>query len=721
METNQKMLALYGAVMLATMSASGAVPPAGPLRLHPDNPHYFDWRGKPTVLITAGEHYGAVLNLDFDYIAYLDELARCQFNLTRVFSGTYREVPGSFNLTGNTLAPASGRFLGPWARSDTPGVADGGHKFDLTQWDDRYFARLKDFIRQANQRGVVVELVLFCTMYDDKVWEASPMHARNNVNDIGGVSKYEVYSAKDRPLFEVQQAVVRKLVTELNAFDNLYYEVCNEPYERGGLAESWNDGIIATIIEIESVLPNQHLIAQGFPPSTAPVADLNPHVSILNFHAAKPVANVGIPRLASPTPPWFNAPVQLRLLARKPGRHLIDLKFLGALARDGCAATLAGCWLLAQVAWAEGIPLANIHIRDPFILPVEQARSYYLVASSGRTVTVRQSEDLKTWGEPKTVFAIPENFWGGDAIWAPEIHEHRGRYYLFATFMNKKSVAEQWTNWPARIHRGTQVLVADSPLGPFKPFANRSHTPTNEMALDGTLWVEDGSPYMVYCHEWVQVRDGGMKLVRLSEDLSGIVGEPQLLFKGSEAPWAPRGRDRYVTDGPSLYRSKSGKLFMLWSSFSETGYTTGIAVSDSGKVAGSWRQQAEPFFRQDGGHAMIFPRFDGGLMLALHSPNRSPDERCRLIEIEDTGDTLVSRDSSQPKTATGTDRAEAKEPWVLAYFRQRYESRVEIDADGQTRTVPLPNPMKEEQLHLALSTDGRHWEPLNGNRPVWNQ
>jgi hypothetical protein len=62
-----------------------------------------------------------------------------------------------------------------------------------------------------------------------------------------------------------------------------------------------------------------------------------------------------------------------------------------------------------------------------------------------------------------------------------------------------------------------------------------------------------------------------------------------------------------------------------------------------------------------------------------------------------------------------------KASWIFAYFRQRYDARVEIDSDGRTRTVPLPNPMKEEQLHLALSTDGRHWEPLNGNRPVWKQ
>jgi arabinan endo-1,5-alpha-L-arabinosidase len=156
---------------------------------------------------------------------------------------------------------------------------------------------------------------------------------------------------------------------------------------------------------------------------------------------------------------------------------------------------------------------------------------------------------------------------------------------------------------------------------------------------------------MVYCQEWVQVRDGCMKLLRLSDDLSEAIGEPQLLFKGSDAPSAPRGRDRYITDGPALYRSKSGKLFMLWSSFSGTGYTTGIAISDSGKLAGRWRQQAEPFFREDGGHAMVFRRFDGVLMVALHSPNRSPDERCHPIEVEDTGDTLRSQAGAQPKAA----------------------------------------------------------------------
>jgi hypothetical protein len=58
-----------------------------PLALHPDNPRYFLFRGKPTVLVTSGEHYGAVLNLDFDYVRYLDALAKAARDDPRVRAG----------------------------------------------------------------------------------------------------------------------------------------------------------------------------------------------------------------------------------------------------------------------------------------------------------------------------------------------------------------------------------------------------------------------------------------------------------------------------------------------------------------------------------------------------------------------------------------------------------------------------------------------------------
>jgi hypothetical protein len=132
--------------------------------LHPENGHYFLFRGKPTVLITSGEHYGAVLNLDFNYKRYLDTLAADGLNNTRTFSGAYVEPQGAFNIERNTLAPRDGRFVCPWQRSDKPGYAGGGTKFDLGRWDEAYFRRLRDFVAYASERGVVVEMNLFCPM-----------------------------------------------------------------------------------------------------------------------------------------------------------------------------------------------------------------------------------------------------------------------------------------------------------------------------------------------------------------------------------------------------------------------------------------------------------------------------------------------------------------------------------------------------------------------------
>src|SRR4051794_35126753 len=95
-------------LLLTALTAS-----AQPLRPHPDTPRYFLFHGKPTVLVTSGEHYGAVLNRDFDFLRYLDTLRADRLNLTRIFSGTYREVPGDFAIASNNLAPAPGAYLAP--------------------------------------------------------------------------------------------------------------------------------------------------------------------------------------------------------------------------------------------------------------------------------------------------------------------------------------------------------------------------------------------------------------------------------------------------------------------------------------------------------------------------------------------------------------------------------------------------------------------------------
>lgn len=282
----------------------------------------------------------------------------------------------------------------------------------------------------------------------------------------------------------------------------------------------------------------------------------------------------------------------------------------------------------------------DIVSRDPFILPVAETKTYYLYAAANMNrpddrilgFDCFRSRDLEHWEGPFPVFRPAKDFWATKDYWAPEVHHYQGRYYLFATFKA-----------PQR-YRGTQILVADSPQGPFTPLTDRPVTPADWECLDGTLFVDDaGVPWIIFCQEWVQVNNGGMWAMPLTADLRAAAGRPVFLFNASEAPWKrgsglpPDDMQKrfpvYVTDGPFLYRAPDRALLMLWSSVGTGGYTLGTARSASNLIEGPWIQDEDPLYSGDGGHGMLFRTFDDRLMLALHSPNRGPS-RARFFEIE---------------------------------------------------------------------------------------
>jgi len=285
----------FGAVLYVTgLTCMSEVQSEIPIRLHPENPHYFMWRGQPTILITSAEHYGTLLNLDFDYRTYLDTLADQGMNLTRVFSGAYCEPQGAFNITRNTLAPLEGRLMAPWKRSDTPGYANGGNKFDLDTWDPAYFERLRDLMEYAQEKGVVIEFTFFCPMYRDMQWDLSPMNAANNINGVGGIGRNDVYTLdRNGGLLAYQEALTRKLTEVLNPYDNVMLEIANEPYF-GGVTMEWQHRIADLMIETEKALPNKHLITQNIANKKALIEKPHPGVSVFNFHYATPPDAVGM-------------------------------------------------------------------------------------------------------------------------------------------------------------------------------------------------------------------------------------------------------------------------------------------------------------------------------------------------------------------------------------------------------------------------------------------
>lgn len=231
-----------------------------------------------------------------------------------------------------------------------------------------------------------------------------------------------------------------------------------------------------------------------------------------------------------------------------------------------------------------GIHLDAVQIRDPFIVNDAATSTYWLYGSTdsniwsgpGTGFDTYRSADLAEWEGPFPAFRPPTDFWSPGQYWAPEVHKHKDQWFMFATFTGPDG------------HRGTQILVAKAPEGPFTPWSDGPVTPAKWRCLDGTFFVDDdGLPWIVFCHEWMQVHDGGVVAQRLSDDLRRAVGNPIYLFNASDAHWSKPMRggafDDYklpvhVTDGCFLFRLASGHLIMLWSSFGEQGYAMGVAL-----------------------------------------------------------------------------------------------------------------------------------------------
>ncbi len=319
-----------GAIALCLLAVAVPAPAAEPLRAHFDNRRLPFFRGRPTLLVGSTEHYGAVLNPDFDYRRYLDTVAASGLNLIRLFTGAYLEKPGDFGIRQNTLAPASGRALLPWARSETPGYRLGGDRFDLERWDPAYFARLKEVIAQAGKRGIVAEVTLFSAYYGGG-WEVSPLHPDNNVNETPRLPKERVQTLDDGGPLARQEALVRKLVAELAPFDNLYYEIQNEPWAdrpepldiihpyivredmkddwrfwknkiegADAASRAWQARIAYVVRDEEKRLGVRHLLAQNYVNFGYPLKGVDPNVDIVNFHYAWPHAaarNLGLDRI----------------------------------------------------------------------------------------------------------------------------------------------------------------------------------------------------------------------------------------------------------------------------------------------------------------------------------------------------------------------------------------------------------------------------------------
>jgi hypothetical protein len=301
------------------------------------------------------------------------------------------------------------------------------------------------------------------------------------------------------------------------------------------------------------------------------------------------------------------------------------------------------------------VSLDEISMSDPFIYPDEQSRTYYLTGTGGRLYT---SKDLKMWTGPYAIIDLKGTWMDGHFVAAAEIHHIGDKYYLAGTWNDHSHLIE---NIPRRYNvptNQTQLLVADSPQGPFRPLVADFEFclgPGDWDIIDGTLYQEDGTTYMVFVHEWTQLIDGTMAYMPLSKDLTRRTAEPTTIFRASEAPWSKEMNSigeatfgmkmpGWVTDGPQMFRTQTGRLGMLWSSWGEHRYAQGVAYSTSGTIKGPWVQEKEAFKGDNSGHGMLFRTFEGKLLLIIHHAEANGPRKPQIWDVDDSGDKLILKD-----------------------------------------------------------------------------
>ena len=291
---------------------------------------------------------------------------------------------------------------------------------------------------------------------------------------------------------------------------------------------------------------------------------------------------------------------------------------------------------------------AEIPVRDPSVVafPDEGICRLYSAetAKGAKGVCVRTSANLSDWSAPKRILDLSTDV-GRDATdcVTPRLCAWRGAYYLFVALTRKGDPRSIW------------AFRGETPEGPFRPVSDRAVTPPGMQALEGSLWVEDGRPFLLFSQEWSQTGEGRILLAPLSDDLSQLTGEPRTLVRATDFSGVNvsdlKRKDVFerIADAPFLYRSsRGGKLYLLWSNtLFDYGRAVIVSESASGRAEGPWRRHRLLFDRGNGGHGSVASAPDGRLFLAFARTDGKSGERLGLLPLADDGEALRLAPSEQ--------------------------------------------------------------------------
>jgi beta-xylosidase len=250
---------------------------------------------------------------------------------------------------------------------------------------------------------------------------------------------------------------------------------------------------------------------------------------------------------------------------------LIVLLPMAACAQTPDRATAAA----ATQQYRNPLPL---DVADPFVF--RDGGKYYLYGTSARDgLLVWTSSDLANWTEHGYAFRRDDDTWARYDFWAPELFQHRGKYYLHFTARGRSR---------DRAERRIVLAVADSPLGPFRevkaPWFDGDRPIIDSHVFrdnDGALYL-----YTVHLDRPPEHPSFDIFVQRLDNELNPI-GQATRCISPTE-PW----EGTMVTEGPFVLRR--GETYLLtWSAnpYWERNYSVGVATAKS--PLGPWTKSPD--------------------------------------------------------------------------------------------------------------------------------
>lgn len=263
----------------------------------------------------------------------------------------------------------------------------------------------------------------------------------------------------------------------------------------------------------------------------------------------------------------------------------------------------------APFAWARGIenqrkadlgngyylnPIMSGDRPDPSIL--KDGDDYYMTFSSFDAypgLVIWHSRDLINWTP-----IGPALFTNVGAVWAPDLVEHNGRYFIYFPGISP--------------NRSIYVIWADSIRGPWSDpidLKNRRIDPGHAVGPDGRRYLFLSAGYMV----------------PLADDGLSIVGEERKVYPGWTFPkdWIVEG---FAQEGPKILK-KGNYYYQVLAQGGTAGPPTGhmIVAARSKTIEGPWEDSPyNPIVRTQSGHEPWWSKGHGTLV-------EGPDKRWWMV------------------------------------------------------------------------------------------